>query len=148
VFLRALERNAEEGRPGELISIDIAASAGWLAAGVTPTSWQLLVGDTRTLLPAVVAGAPPDLFLHDSDHSYEHETYELETALGAAAPGAVLISDNAHGGQAFADFCDRHRLPHFLFRERPKAHFYPGAGIGVTTVPEASGGSVGGKGAA
>jgi hypothetical protein len=132
VLLRALERNAAEGAEGRLVSLDVRPDVGWLVEPRLRARFELLVGDARELLPRAMSGREVDVFVHDSDHSYEHETFELETVAGSARDGAVLISDNAHAGRAFADFCERHGLEPHVFRERPVGHFYPGAGIGLT----------------
>ena len=42
----------------------------------------------------------------------------------------MLISDNVHGGEEFADFCRSRGLTPRVFLERPRGYFYPGAGIG------------------
>jgi hypothetical protein len=80
------------------------------------------------------------MFIHDSDHSYEHETAEFESILPLATQGAVLLSDNAPGA-ALPDFCARHGLVFRIFHERPKDHWYPGAGIGMCVL-NSPGGSV------
>ena len=71
------------------------------------------------------------MFIHDSDHRYEHETAEFELIVTHLDQRAALISDNAHSGTAFLDFCDRHGFQFSFWREAPLRHFYPGAGIGL-----------------
>jgi hypothetical protein len=51
----------------------------------------------------------------------------------------VLLSDNAHASTAFSDFCERHGLTYRYWREVPRGHFYPGAGIGMTIISDAFG---------
>jgi hypothetical protein len=135
VLLRALERNEAEGHPGRLLSFDVLAEAGWLVPDVLRSRYELVIGDALSELPGRLVGRRVDLFLHDSDHRYEHETAELELVWPQRAAGAVLISDNAHGVPAFRDFCDRHGLAYQFWREVPRDHFYPGAGIGMTVAP-------------
>jgi predicted O-methyltransferase YrrM len=132
VLLRALSRNAADGHPGRLLSFDIREDVGWLIDEGLRELLELVIGDTRSLLPPVLEGREVEMFIHDSDHSHEHETFEFETIAKFARPGAILISDNAHAGTAFAEFCNRRRLRQYFFRERPQRHFYPGAGIGLT----------------
>lgn len=134
VLLRALERNAAQGSPGTLVSIDVNPGAGWLVDESLRPRHELHLGDARTTLEHAIGGRRVDVFLHDSDHRYEHETFELETVLPVSGDGSVLMSDNAHASTAFADFCRRHGLDPHLFRERPRTHFYPGAGIGLAVV--------------
>jgi len=131
-LLRALHRNEEEGHPGELISVDIDRSAGWLIPHWLRSRHRLVIGDALKEVPMHVNHRPVDVFIHDSDHRYEHETAEFEMIRAHMADYGVLISDNAHGSTAFKDFCSRHGLHYEFWREKPRDHFYPGAGIGIT----------------
>lgn len=134
-LLRALERNAADGHEGRLISVDITPDAGWLVPDWLRVQHQVLIGDALTMLPGVLKERGVGMFIHDSDHRYEHETAEFELMSGYAAPGAALISDNAHAGTAFRDFCARNGIDFRFWREQPRDHFYPGAGIGLGIVP-------------
>jgi hypothetical protein len=133
-LLRAIQRNEAEGYRGGLISIDTNPSAGWLIPGWLRPYHRLVVGNTDVQLSATLGDRPIDMFIHDSDHRYAHETSEFEAIADLASPGAVLLSDNAHASSAFSDFCDRHGLDYQFWGEVPKGHFYPGAGIGVAIV--------------
>lgn len=117
-ILRALEANGA----GELHSIDLpnvqegsvlppGRAAGWMVPAELRGRWTLHLGDARTLLPEVLAAlGRVDLFLHDSDHSYEHMSFELEQALPRLAAGGLLMSDDVHLHPAWDDFCAQHRL--------------------------------------
>jgi predicted O-methyltransferase YrrM len=135
VLLRALWRNAAQGTPGRLISLDVRDDVGWLirdsqfAAGL-----ELLVGDAHVLLPQLLTDVRLDMFVHDSDHSYDHQRFEFETVYPHCTPGALLISDDAHGSSAFADFCRERGLRWWIARERPRHHPYPGAAIGLAVL--------------
>ena len=134
VLLRALERNAAEGVDGRLLSIDIRSDAGWLIPDDLRRRHEVLIGDSLALLGPAIGDRPVGFFVHDSDHRYGHETAEFDTVLPLTKPGAMLVSDNAHASTAFADFCGRHELTYRYWRERPRHHFYPGAGIGLARV--------------
>ena len=129
VFLAALDRNARDGVNGTLVSFDIDPDAGWIV-GQHPR-WSRRIGDSRQTLGAALAEGPFQLFLHDSLHTYEHEAFELETAVANIDPGGVLLSDNSHATTALHDVAERHGLPYAFWRERPRSHFYPGGGIGA-----------------
>jgi predicted O-methyltransferase YrrM len=132
VLLRALQRNAADGHEGRLLAFDIRPDVGWLIEDGLRDRYDVCVGDTRQSLPREIAGRDVDMFVHDSDHSYDHETFEFETVVSHATEGAALISDNPHGSTAFTDFCVRHDLRPYVFIERPRRHIYPGAGLGLT----------------
>jgi len=127
LLLRALDLNGS----GRLVGFDVDIGSGWLVPESLRSRYELVLGDVRETLPRVLADAHVDFFIHDSLHTYEHERFELETALEHAAPDAVLASDNAHATSALADVCEQHSLRFALFRERPRDHFYPGAGLGL-----------------
>ena len=74
------------------------------------------------------------MFIHDSDHSYAHESFEFATIAPAAGDGAVLITDNVHGSDAFVDFCGARGVTPYVFVEQPGRHFYPGAGMGCVVL--------------
>jgi hypothetical protein len=134
VLLRALERNAEEGAPGRLVSFDINRAAGWMV-GPHPL-WEFRIESTQAGLDTVLDGGPPvGLFIHDSLHTYENERYELRTAASHLAPAGVLISDNAHATRALSDTCEEFGLQMFAFHERPLHHFYTGGVMGAGRRP-------------
>jgi len=126
VLLAALERNAAEGSDGRLVSLDIDPHTGWMV-GDNPR-FERVIGPTRETLPKVLA-EPAGLFLHDSDHLYETEHFELAAAAAAGVP--VLLSDHSQESTALADVCREHGGRYGYVREVPRDHFYPGAGIGI-----------------
>jgi hypothetical protein len=127
LLLRALDRN-ESGR---LLGFDTDAASGWLVPEWLRQRYELVVGDTRETLGRTLAGQRVGVFVHDSLHTYEHERFELELALTHAGDELALVSDNAHATTALADVCREHGLAFELFVERPRGHFYPGAGLGL-----------------
>jgi predicted O-methyltransferase YrrM len=117
-ILRALAAN----RAGRLHSIDLpnvqegsvlppGRTTGWIVPDHLRDRWQLRIGDSRQLLPALLEGlGHVDLFLHDSDHSYENMVFEFEQALPWLERGGLFMSDDAHLHAAWDDFCARHGL--------------------------------------
>jgi len=109
VILAALQRN---GR-GRLVSIDLPTAAspdetGHLVPPELRGRWSLRLGDTRTHLPAALEGGV-QFFFHDSEHTYEHQTFEYEVAWPALEPGGVFVSDDTNRSTAWAEFLERHR---------------------------------------
>jgi hypothetical protein len=43
-----------------------------------------------------------------------------------------VLGDNAHATSALFDYSLKTNRRFLFFAEKPKAHFYPGAGIGVS----------------
>lgn len=135
-ILRALERNAAEGHEGRLVSFDIDPRCGGILDEELRDRWEFVQTSSRDVFTEWVRASdePVSFFVHDSDHSLEHESFELETFWPRFAPGAAVLTDNP-GGPAFADFCNRHGLEYSVFWEQPVHHFYPGAGIGIALLP-------------
>ena len=117
-ILRALAANGT----GTLHSIDLpnvqqgsvlpdGRASGWIVPDSLRFRWKLQIGDSRKLLPDVLGAlGQVDLFLHDSDHSYENMVFEFEQAFPRLAPGGLLLSDDTHLHTAWDDFCAKHRL--------------------------------------
>jgi predicted O-methyltransferase YrrM len=98
ILLGALDRNGA----GRLISVDLpstdlpgnASGPGWLVPEHLRARWDLRLGDARKLLPAAVADAGRvDVFIHDSDHSEQHQSFEYAAVAPGLTPGAVVLSD-------------------------------------------------------
>ena len=134
LLARGLRNNALAGSPGELVSFDIDPRSGWLLDESELDGVRLVVGDAKATLPETLAGRHIDLFVHDSDHTYDNERAELELAVQFGSDVLVLISDNAHATTALREICADLGIEYLFFRERPAAHFYPGAGIGLALV--------------
>ncbi len=80
-------------------------TAGWTIPDELRSRHQLQFGDARILLPQILEReGPPDVFLHDSDHSYEHMMFELSLAWTYLRPGGWLLCDNVEANDSFMDF--------------------------------------------
>ncbi|MFG2009983.1 class I SAM-dependent methyltransferase [Micromonospora sp. NPDC048868] len=130
VLAAALLRNAADGQPGRVTSLDINPEAGYLAR-TAPWSEvvDLVIGDSIASIAAL--DRPVDLFLHDSDHSRAHEKREFEAVEGRLAPGAILLTDNVTATNVLAEHAERTGRRFLAYRETPANHWYPGDGIGV-----------------
>lgn len=130
VLASALLRNAQEGHPGRVTSLDINPEAGYLAR-VAPWSEvvDLVIGDSIASIGAL--DRPVDLFLHDSDHSRAHEKREFDAVEPKLAPGAILLTDNVTSTNVLAEHAERTGRRFLAYRESPANHWYPGDGIGV-----------------
>ncbi len=104
-ILNALRANGY----GFLHSIDRSADVGCLLSNEERERWQLHVLQAKSLkisFSQIIESLPPvNLFLHDSDHTYPWQSFELQAALKKLSPGAVLASDDCDGCYAFLDVC-------------------------------------------
>ena len=124
VLAAALLRNAAEGHPGRVTSLDINPEAGYLARSAP---WSevvdLVIGDSIAAIAAL--DRPVDLFLHDSDHSRAHEKREFDAVEPKLAPGAILLTDNVTTTNVLAEHAERTGRRFLAYRESPADHWYP-----------------------
>jgi hypothetical protein len=127
-ILRALERNGA----GHLWTVDLAPpsaggrelspceghaftphglTSGWAIPSALLERHTVVSGDACEKLPPLLRSLGSiDIFIHDSDHSYEHMMWEFEAAFPYARSGGVIWSDDVLGNSAWPDFCCSHGL--------------------------------------
>ncbi len=128
-ILRALDRN----QYGELHTVDLPPTGTlgeydgdgiWIHAGLPEgqgSGWAVPewlrgrhhqhLGDAKILLPGVLEQVGQvDIFIHDSDHSYEHMAWEFAAAWPAVVAGGSLLSDDIRANTAFDEFVSQHQL--------------------------------------
>jgi hypothetical protein len=132
-ILRALDRNGI----GTLHSIDLpnvqegsvlpqGRTSGWIVPASLRGRWKLQLGDSWVLLPELLGSLERvDVFMHDSDHSYEGMMFEFEQAYPKLTPGGLLLSDDTHLHAAWDDFCTQQslrpgRVGHLGVTRKPK----------------------------
>lgn len=80
-------------------------SSGWLVPDSLRGRWELRLGKTQDLLaPLVKEVGSIDVFIHDSEHSYECMMFEYIVAWPALRVGGALVSDDIGWNTAFFDF--------------------------------------------
>lgn len=75
-----------------------------------------------------------DIFIHDSDHSYNHEISEYRAIANNISKSAIIISDNSEFTNALLDWSIKNNREFISFKENPKNHWYKGDGIGISLV--------------
>jgi len=129
----------EENKQGKLYSIDLpweetltypkhyfapegvagvmsrGTQSGWIIPDYLRHRWQLVQGRTSEKLPPLLEklGAI-DIFLHDSEHSYQNMLWEYQTAWVYLKGGGVLLSHNVDMNDAFSHFCQSVKVRGFL----------------------------------
>lgn len=113
VILCAMEKNDR----GFLYSIDYPVESDGLPSemrgGLVParlrSRWQLILGDSRVELPALLGKLKRiDAFNHDSQHTTQHMTWEYETAWPTLNNGGFLSSHDVLMTPSWGSFCRRH----------------------------------------
>jgi hypothetical protein len=130
VITAALMRNAREGHRGHYYGLDINPKAGYLLSAAYAKFGSMLYGDSVESLQKF--GGIIDLYVSDSNHSAEYEAREYDTIAEKLSERAILLGDNSHVTDKLLEFSlATHR--HFVyFQERPREHWYPGAGLGIS----------------
>src|SRR6478735_9267304 len=113
-----------------VVTVDSNAAAGSLICGPYDAYVERRTGASLQVLADLGEGV--DLFLHDSDHSAAHEAAELLAIEPHLAPGALVLSDNAHVTNELSSWSEARGRRFLYFGEQPEAHWYPGAGIGAS----------------
>ena len=126
----AILRNRAEGHAGRYVGTDIDPDAGFLLTGKYRDGGGVIYGDSIETLKGLAG--PIDLFVNDSDHSADYEYREYMTIESKLSKDAILLGDNSHASDSLARFSAERGRGFLFFREVPKDHWYPGAGIGIS----------------
>jgi hypothetical protein len=119
-LLRAISANGM----GHLHSVDISTDVGALIQGDDVGAWTLHVldaGRPRKHFDRIASQVGPvDLFLHDSDHSYPWQRWELETTFRCRSKHWLWACDDADASFAFLDFCSAHEIQPVMLMDTRK----------------------------
>lgn len=123
VILKAMQDNGK----GHLYSVDLPVNldditpevktgavlppgkeSGWAVPYELRERWDLKIGNTYHELPNIFESLSSDIdiFLHDSDHSYETMMFEFALAWRNLKEDRFLLADNIDFSQAFFDFTE------------------------------------------
>ena len=130
VLAAAIKRNREEGHEGRYIGTDINPLAGYLLDGEYRESGEVIYGDSIETLSGLDVSI--DLFINDSDHSADYEAREYATVEKKLSDSAIVLGDNSHVTDKLMEFSQESGRDFLFFSEKPRDHWYPGAGIGIS----------------
>ena len=102
----------KENNKGFLYSIDLPSPdlpsgkvPGWMVPEHLRKRWDLRAGKSSDLLPTLLDEVKEvDIFLHDSEHSYENMYWEYKTAWTHIKTRGLLLSHDVSQNAAFRDF--------------------------------------------
>jgi predicted O-methyltransferase YrrM len=104
--------------PARAYNVGAADSIGRAVPDCLRSRWRLSIGDSRVLLPELLAETGPvGLFFHDSEHSLQAMTQEFEAVLPSLEPGGLIVSDDVQKNAAFSTTVRRHSLRSYTFRK-------------------------------
>ena len=133
-ILRALERNAEEGAPGELISFDLIGGSGRLVPPRLRRFWTPVYESTFVALDRVLEARSVDLLFQDLCAGYEPEQHDYETVSRHAAERLVIVGASAHLTDALSDFAAQRELNYREWTDVPVRHVFPGTTTGIVVL--------------
>ncbi len=125
-ILSAMEANGI----GKLHSIDFSESEGlsfvpngkeigWMIPDELRNRWLLQIGRTEEKLENLLKQIGEiDIFLHDSDHTYEIMMYEYKTAWPYLKKNGLLLSDDVKMNSAFDEFIKDVKSPAMVYSRR------------------------------
>jgi len=106
-ILKALEDN----NLGQLYSIEICRflpngeEVGYIVPTELRHRWKLIIGHSLKVLPALCRQVYPiDIFIHDSEHTYQTMFAEYSIAWPYIGIGKILLSDDTGRNEAFIHF--------------------------------------------
>jgi hypothetical protein len=89
-----------EGKQGA--AIPPGKDPGWMIPEPLRERWSLSIGRSQDELPPLLERlAEIDLFVHDSEHSYECMDFEFRAAWPALGTGGALVADDWNWNEAF-----------------------------------------------
>jgi predicted O-methyltransferase YrrM len=130
VITAALIKNSEEGFAGRYLGTDIRTSAGEVFTAPYSNFGEVLYGDSIESLKRI--DQKIDVFINDSDHSSDYEFQEYLTVQNKLTENSIILGDNSHVTDCLARFSINEGRNFLFFAEKPRNHWYPGAGIGIS----------------
>ena len=125
IIQRALDMNNQ----GKLFTLDLDKFSGSLLVSDDKEKISLLIGDS---IESISSLDEIDFFIHDSDHSAEHEKKELEAIENKLSSNAIVLSDNSHVTDELYYWSKKMGRKYLFINEVPKDHWYGGAGVGIS----------------
>ena len=100
-----------EGKQGA--AIPPGKEPGWMIPAALRERWQLTIGRSRDELPPLLERLGSiDLFVHDSEHSYECMDFEFRAVWPTLREGGALVADDWNWNDAFSELArDAERTP-------------------------------------
>ena len=129
VIAAALMKNSQEGYLGKYLGTDIDLKAGGLFTTPYKSFGEIIYGDSISTLRQLESEI--DIFINDSGHDVLYEYQEYQTINSKLAENFVILGDNSHVSSSLYQFAKENNYKYVFFSEKPKNHWYPGAGIGI-----------------
>lgn len=119
----------EKNQIGKLYTLDIDEYSGSLFDEEDLKKIKFLIGDSVQNMQKL---NEIDFFIHDSDHSEEHEKKEIQAAASKLTNNSIVISDNSHVTDILFQWSKETNRNFIFIKESPQDHWYPGGGVGIS----------------
>ena len=102
----------ENGDDSSLTSVDLTGwginmedkPVGWLIPENLKKNWELVVGNTKKVLPELLKEKTFDMYFKDSDATYDHCIWELNFCRDNFQKNFLSVCDDINLSNAFFDF--------------------------------------------
>ncbi len=91
----------EDGKP-DMVFIPAGKEPGWIVPIELGDRFSVMIGKSADILPKL--DVIPDIFYHDSDHSYTNMKFELEWAYTHVKKRGLIMADDTNTNNAWAEF--------------------------------------------
>ena len=105
VILEALNKN----KYGQLYSTDVLGEVGIMTWATDKSRWHKIIGKPKTVFRDALKEVKGkiDMFIHDSDHSYQNMKYEFNAAYPRMSRNGWILSDDIIINDAYIEFCKK-----------------------------------------
>lgn len=124
---RALQRNAQAGWAGRLITVDSRSDRGEFLDGDEGGLVARCIGDSTRILCSIEE--PIDLFIHDTTDDADHCAAQFDAVAPRLADGAVMLT--SWFNEQFVEFCEHQGMVFLEIADRPHGHWYAGSRFGI-----------------
>jgi len=133
VLALALAKNAEEGRPGRYIGLELRESKAWMFTEPFTRLGEVRFGDAVSLLSEL--DDPVDLYLSETAAGADLEKREYHAVSDLLSEDSVVVGAMAHATDELMAFAHRTGRRAVFFSEDPADHPFDGAVHGYAFRP-------------
>jgi predicted O-methyltransferase YrrM len=106
----------EEGK-AHGVCIPEGKTTAWMVPDAYRDRLEVWNGDAKEVLPKMIDEVDSvDFFYHDSDHTYQHMTFEFREAKRKLTQGGLIVADDISWNSSLWDFADEFSVPSYNYK--------------------------------